>query len=117
MWTAFAAFGAACILGAWQMWARSPIEAPANSAANYFRSVTLHGVSMAYVLTTFFIMGFGYFTAETALRRRVPGVKIAWIAYWAAVSGVLMAAVSIITGHASVLFTFYPPLTATAWFY
>ena len=32
-------------------------------------SVTAHGASMAYVLTTFFIMGFGYFVAETALRR------------------------------------------------
>ena len=49
------------------MWARSPLEAPAHTAANYFRSVTLHGVSMAFVLTTFFIMGFGYFVAETAL--------------------------------------------------
>jgi cytochrome c oxidase subunit I len=28
---------------------------------------------MAFVLTTFFIMGFGYFTAETALERSLPG--------------------------------------------
>ncbi len=55
------------------MWARSPLEAPAHTAANYFRSVTLHGVSMAFVLTTFFIMGFGYFVAETALKRPLPG--------------------------------------------
>ncbi len=69
---AIAAFAVACILGVWQMWARSPLEAPAHSAANYFRSVTLHGVSMAFVLTTFFIMAFGYFVAETALKRPVP---------------------------------------------
>ena len=31
--------------------------------------------------------------------------------------GVLMAALAIISGNASVLYTFYPPLTATAWFY
>ena len=36
-------------------------------------SVTAHGVAMAYVLTTFFIMGFGYFVAETALERPLPG--------------------------------------------
>ena len=70
---AIAAFAVACLLGVWQMWARSPIQAPAHTAANYFRSVTLHGVSMAFVLTTFFIMGFGYYVAETALRRPMPG--------------------------------------------
>ena len=31
--------------------------------------------------------------------------------------GTLMAALSVMTGNASVLYTFYPPLTATAWFY
>ena len=41
-WVAFAAFAVACLLGVWQMWARSPIEAPAHTAGNYFRSVTLH---------------------------------------------------------------------------
>ena len=117
VWVAMAAFAVACVLGVWQMWARSPIEAPAHTAANYFRSVTLHGVSMAFVLTTFFIMGFGYFVAETALKRPVPGLKLAWGAFALGLIGVLMAALAIISGNASVLYTFYPPMTATAWFY
>ena len=117
VWVAIAAFAVACLLGVWQMWARSPLEAPAHSAANYFRSVTLHGVSMAFVLTTFFIMGFGYFVAETALKRPMPGLKLAWGAFALGLIGVLMAALAIISGNASVLYTFYPPLTATAWFY
>ena len=116
-WVGIAAFAVACLLGVWQMWARSPIEAPAHTAANYFRSVTLHGVSMAFVLTTFFIMAFGYFVAETALKRPVPGLKFGWIAFWMGVVGVLMAALAVISGNASVLYTFYPPLTATVWFY
>ena len=116
-WVAFAAFAVACLLGVWQMLARSPIEAPAHSAANYFRSVTMHGVSMAFVLTTFFIMAFGYFVAETALRRPLPGIRIAWAAFWMGIAGTLMAALSVISGNASVLYTFYPPLTATPWFY
>ena len=99
------------------MWARSPIEAPAHTAGNYFRSVTLHGVSMAFVLTTFFIMAFGYFVAETALKRPLPGLKIAWAAFWMGIGGTLLAALSVISGNASVLYTFYPPLTATPWFY
>ena len=95
----------------------SPLEAPAHTAHNYFRSVTLHGVSMAFVLTTFFIMGFGYFTAETALKRPLPGLKFAWAAFWMGLAGTLMAALSVISGNASVLYTFYPPMTATVWFY
>ena len=117
IWVGIAAFAVACLLGVWQMAARSPLDAPAHTAANYFRSVTLHGVSMAYVLTTFFIMGFGYFTAEAVLRRPLPGLKVAWGAFWAGVAGVLMAALSVLSGRASVLYTFYPPMTATAWFY
>ncbi len=117
VWLAFGAFGIAIILGVWQMWARSPVAAPYHTAANYFRSVTLHGVSMAYVLSTFFIMGFGYYVAETALKRPLPGIRFAWGAYFIGVVGVIMAALSIISGNASVLYTFYPPLTATPWFY
>lgn len=117
VWVAIAAFAVACLLGVWQMWARSPIEAPAHTAANYFRSVTLHGVSMAFVLTTFFIMGYGYFVAETALKRPVPGLKYGWWAFWLGLAGTLMAALAVMSGNASVLYTFYPPLTATAWFY
>ena len=60
------------MLGVWQMWARSPLPAPFLTAETYFTSVTAHGVSMAYVLTTFFVMGFGYYVAETALDRPLP---------------------------------------------
>ena len=117
IWVAIAVFGVACLLGVWQMWARSPLDAPYHTAANYFRSVTLHGVSMGYVLTTFFIMGFGYYVAETSLRRPLPSLRLAWATFWLGIAGTLMAALSVISGNASVLFTFYPPLTATPWFY
>jgi cytochrome c oxidase subunit I len=80
-------------------------------------SVTAHGVSMAYVLTIFFIMGFGYFVAVTALDRPLPGKPWAWAAYWMALVGVVMAVIPIAMGRASVLYTFYPPLTASPWFY
>jgi len=117
LWTAFAVFAAACVLGVWQMWVRSPIEAPLSSPENYYISVTAHGTAMAYVLTTFFIMGFGYYVAETALERRLPAVRWAWSAYWIALAGTAMAVVTILAGRASVLYTFYPPLTASVFFY
>ena len=116
-WVAFGAFLVACILGAWQMWVRSPLGANIGTPGQYFMSVTAHGVSMAYVLTTFFIMGFGYFVAVTSLNRPLPGKGWAWAAFWIAIVGVVMAVIPILMGKASVLFTFYPPLTASPWFY
>jgi cytochrome c oxidase subunit I len=116
-WVAFAAFLVASILGTWQMWVRSPLGAHVGTPGQYFMSVTAHGVSMAYVLTTFFIMGFGYFVAVTSLNRPLPGMAWAWAAFWMAIVGVLMVLVPILMGDASVLFTFYPPLTASPLFY
>jgi cytochrome c oxidase subunit I len=116
-WVAVAAFLVACLLGAWQMWVRSPLGANIGTPGQYFMSVTAHGVLMAYVLTTFFIMGFGYFVAVTALNRPLPGLRWAWAAYLVALPGLLLAAIPIASGRASVLFTFYPPLTASPWFY
>jgi cytochrome c oxidase subunit 1 len=114
---AFAVFGIAAVLGVWQMWVRSPLHAPYENPQNYFLSVTAHGVSMAYVLTTFFVMGFGYFVAETALGREIPGIKVAWAGFVIGAIGTAMAALTIICGNASVLYTFYPPLTASPFFY
>lgn len=116
-WVAFAAFLAASVLGTWQMWVRSPLGAHTGTPGQYFMSVTAHGVAMAYVLTTFFIMGFGYFVAVTALNRPLPAERWAWGAFSTSIVGVVMVLATILAGEASVLFTFYPPLTASPWFY
>ena len=117
LWLAFVVFALAAVLGVWQMWVRSPLSAPFSSPETYFTSVTAHGTGMAYVLSTFFIMGFGYFVAETALGRDLPGVTAAWVAYALGLIGTIIAVVTVLTGHAAVLYTFYPPLTASAFFY
>ena len=49
---------------------------------------------MAYVLTTFFIMGFGYFVAVTALNRPLPGKAWAWAGFWMAIIGVVMVLIT-----------------------
>jgi len=99
------------------MWVRSPLGAHTGTPGQYFMSVTAHGVAMAYVLTTFFIMGFGYFVAVTALNRPLPAERWAWGAFSTSIVGVVMVLATILAGEASVLFTFYPPLTASPWFY
>jgi cytochrome c oxidase subunit 1 len=117
LWVAFAAFAVASLLGVWQMWARSPLPAPFLTAHAYFTSVTAHGVAMAYVLTTFMVMGFGYYVAETALKRPLPAPSLAWLGFGLGILGSVMASATIVAGRATVLFTFYPPLTANPLFY
>jgi len=116
-WVAFGTFLPAVLLGAWQMLMRSPLPAPLDDSAAYYASVTLHGTAMAYVVTTFFTMGFGYAVAATSLDRPLRGVKAAWIGFAICLVGTLMAVAAILSGQASVLYTFYPPLLGSAWYY
>src|SRR3954453_8393588 len=71
---------------------------------------------MAYVLTTFFAMGFGYFVAVTAPDRDLPSLGAAWAGFWIAAVGTVTAVVPILLGKASVLYTFYPPLTGSVFY-
>jgi cytochrome c oxidase subunit I len=116
-WVAFAAFLPAVALGAWQMLMRSPLPAPLDDPKAYYTSVTLHGTAMAYVVTTFFAMGFGYGVAATSLGRPVRGVTAAWIGFAVCLTGTLMAVVIVLSGRATVLYTFYPPLLGSVWYY
>jgi cytochrome c oxidase subunit I len=116
-WVAFAAFLPAVLLGAWQMLIRSPLPAPLDDSNAYYASVTLHGTDMAYVVTTFFAMGFGYAVTATSLGRPMRGVAAAWIGFAICLVGTVMAVVTILSGRATVLYTFYPPLLASAWYY
>jgi cytochrome c oxidase subunit 1 len=117
LWIAFAAFGAALLLGAWQMFVRSPLAGWIGDPEWYYRSVTAHGTTMAYVLPTLVAMGFGYFVAETSLQRPLIGLRWAWAGLALAVAGVVAAVVPVALGRATVLYTFYPPLIANVFYY
>jgi cytochrome c oxidase subunit 1 len=107
----------AVTLGVWQMLMRSPLPAPFDDPNHYYASVTLHGTAMAYVVTTFFVMGFGYAVTATSLGRPVRGVMAAWIGFAICLIGTLMAVAAILSGKSSVLYTFYPPLLGSVWYY
>ena len=79
-WVAFAAFLGALVLGAWQMYVRSPLHAWLGNPEIYYRSVTAHGTAMAYVFPTLVAMGFGYAITEAALERPLLGRRWAWAA-------------------------------------
>ncbi len=117
MWVAFIAFILACFMGEYQVLERSGFIEALYSPTVYFASVSTHGVLMAYVLTTFFIMGFGYYTASTSLKVPIWNTKLAWGGFWLALLGVILAAYPLLSGLASVLYTFYPPIQAHTVFY
>ena len=116
-WSAFALFFAALLLGEWQMIIRSPLHAWINIPEYYYRSVTGHGTVMAYVFPMLVAMGFGYAITELSLKRPLIGLKWAWAAFGLVIVGALLAAGAVASGAASVLYTFYPPLIGSPFFY
>ncbi len=116
-WLAFAGFGLALLLGEWQMFVRSPLHAWIGDPEYYYRSVTAHGTTMAYVLPTLVAMGFGYFITETALKRSLIGRNWAWAGFALVAVGTVTAVIPVSMGLASVLYTFYPPLIGSPFYY
>lgn len=116
-WVAFIAFFVAILLGEWQMYVRSPLSPWVNNPEHYYRSVTAHGTVMGYVLPTLVAMGFGYAITELALKQPLKGVRWAWAGFWLVIAGTLMAAITTALGKSSVLYTFYPPMIASSFYY
>jgi len=113
---AVAAFGVAACMGVLQGLSIADVEFPMRSESLYYLFVTAHGVLMALVFTTFFIMGLGYALTHAQLGRLV-GLKTAWLGFWIALVGTVGAAYTILTGQSTVLYTFYPPMQAHPMFY
>lgn len=83
---------------------------------DYYQGLTLHGVINAVVLTTFFAVAFGHATMAYYLKKE-PNKNAAWLSLALMVIGTLLAAWAMLSGNASVLYTFYPPLKAHPFFY
>jgi cytochrome c oxidase subunit 1 len=83
---------------------------------DYYQGLTLHGVINAIVLTSFFAVAFGHATIAFYLKRE-PHKWVAWLSFWLMTAGTVMAAWAMLSGKASVLYTFYPPLKAHPLFY
>jgi cytochrome c oxidase subunit 1 len=118
IWIAFITFLLAALMGVYQVAERSGFFPQIEIIELYFRSVSSHGVIMGFVLTTFFIMGFGYWISHTALK--IPlwgGNKLGWVGFLISLGGTAMAAAMLFMGKASVMYTFYPPLVAHPIFY
>ncbi len=105
------------LLGLYQVLARAGIlRTPDIFGINYYQGLTLHGTINAIVFTTFFAVAFGNAIMLHQLRRPLKeGVQ--WISWILMVGGTLMAAWAMLTGRATVLYTFYLPMVAHWTFY
>lgn len=85
---------------------------------NYYQVLTAHGILLVIVLTAFFTIGYFYAGLSHTLGGLLPKVRtMAWIGFWLKVVGLVMAVVPIIMNEASVMYTFYPPMAASPYFY
>lgn len=84
----------------------------------YYQLLTIHGVLLALVLTTFFIIGFLFASLSKTAGTLSPKVRLlGWIGFWTMTIGTASTATTILLGEASVLYTFYAPLQAHPFFY
>ncbi|MCE4617165.1 MAG: cbb3-type cytochrome c oxidase subunit I [Desulfurococcales archaeon] len=112
----FLSLGIGGIFGITQLMARTPYAPKFIDSSTYYTILTGHGVLMALIWTTFFIVAFSNYVMTRELRIRLSrnllggGVLLALL-------GTVIAAIAIFTGNAAVLYTFYPPMTAHPAFY
>lgn len=85
----------------------------------YYQLLTAHGVLMALVFTTFFIIGFLYSGLSKTLGGQLLPItrRLGWLGYGLMAAGTVLATICILLNKATVLYTFYAPMQATPWFY
>jgi len=92
------------------------LQQSAFAHLDYYQGLTLHGVINAVVLTTFFAVAFGHATIAYYFKRE-PNKTVSWLSFWLMVVGTGLASWAMLSGKASVLYTFYPPLKGHPFFY
>jgi len=85
---------------------------------DYYQTLTAHGIILVLVFTTLFMVGYFYSAISHTLGGLLPRVrKMGWTAFGSLIIGVAMVVTTVINGTASVMYTFYPPMQASPWFY
>ncbi|MCT2537337.1 b(o/a)3-type cytochrome-c oxidase subunit 1 [Aquibacillus koreensis] len=116
MWVAFISLFIGGLMGLLQTLVRSgTLTLPFG--IGYYQILTVHGVILALVLTTFFIIGFQFALMSKTVGMTDKQRDSAWFGFWIMLFGTVTTAVTILLGKASVLYTFYAPLKAYPTFY
>ena len=114
---AYTAFLIGTLCGLLQVFIRNDkLQLP--SWLDYYQILTAHGVLLALIFTTYFIFGFLITGMSKSLGSFGPKVRMfSWLGFWVTTAGTVLATAMIVSGEASVLYTFYAPLKASGWYY
>lgn len=85
----------------------------------YYQLLTAHGVLLALIFTTFFIIGYLYSGVTRTLDGRLPKSAnvLGWIGFYTMALGSIVGTIIILLNDGTVLYTFYAPMQASPWFY
>jgi len=83
----------------------------------FYLVLTGHGANVLLFWIIFFEIAVLYFASAILLNCRLAVPKLGWLAFVLMVVGALMANYAVLRGDSSVMFTSYPPMQASSWFY
>ena len=83
----------------------------------FYLLLTAHGFDVLLCWIIFFEMAVLYFASAILLNCRLAAPRWAWAQFGLMLVGALMTNVAVLQGNSSVMFTSYPPLQASPWFY
>ena len=85
---------------------------------NYYELLTAHGIFLILGFTTLFMNGYLYSAADYVLGGLSKSVRVlGWLSYSSFIIGAVLVTVMVLSGEATVLYTFYAPMAASPWFY
>jgi cytochrome c oxidase subunit 1 len=121
---AFLALGIGGLFGMIQALHRTDVYRGFISSVQYYDVLTGHGVLMALVFTTFFIVGLYLWGITRSFEREPENMTFTWSWFAMMTVGTTLTTVAILGGlvpgsgmSAAVLYTFYPPLQGHPLFY
>ena len=83
----------------------------------FYLALTAHGFDVLLAWIIFFEMAILYFASAVLLNSRLAAPRWAWTQFVLMLVGALIANATVLAGNSSVMFTSYPPLQASPWFY
>jgi len=83
----------------------------------FYLVLTGHGANVLLFWIIFFEIAVLYFASAVILGSRLAAPKMAWLGFALMVVGAAMANYAVLRGDSTVMFTSYPPMQASHWFY
>jgi cytochrome c oxidase subunit I len=83
----------------------------------FYLALTAHGFDVLLAWIIFFEMAVLYFASAVLLNSRLAAPRWAWTQFGLMLVGALITNATVLAGNSSVMFTSYPPLQASPWFY